>query len=76
MKPFGGRAGVDPTATARALWLETHHFPKGEEETQTATALAGNGNDRNGVKRNPKVDRKGPNYKTNPISRIARSDLA
>ena len=30
-------AGVDPTATARALWLETHHLPKGEEETQTAT---------------------------------------
>jgi hypothetical protein len=28
MKPHGGnKAGIDPTATARALWLETHPLP-------------------------------------------------
>ena len=40
-------AGVDLVVAARALWLETCPLPKGAEETKSATALAGIGNDRN-----------------------------
>jgi hypothetical protein len=69
-------AGVDPVVAARALWLETHPLPKGEQETKSPTALADVDNDRNGAKRDPKVGQKGPNYRTKPIARITPSDVA
>ena len=43
MKPRGGRsAGVDPTVTARALWLETHPLPTSADQmgSKSATSLA------------------------------------
>ena len=51
-------AGVDPVVVARALWLETHPLPNGEEDID---------NDQNSAKRDHKVGQKGANYKTKPI---------
>ena len=39
MKPHGGKMlGVDPTVTARALWLETHPLPTRLDEMGIAGA--------------------------------------
>ena len=42
MRPRGGKTGVDPTITARALWLETHPLPTTADRmgSERATSLA------------------------------------
>ena len=57
-------AGVDPTITARSLWLETHPLPTRPDEMGIAgaTSLAPI-ND----KRDRSLSKRGRNYKTKPI---------
>jgi hypothetical protein len=57
--------GVDPTITARSLWLETHPLPRspnkmGNESTSSAVVCADG----------KSVARRGPNDKTKPISGV------
>ena len=64
-------AGVDPTITARALWLETHPLPRspnkmGNESASSAVVCA----DGKNAKRDQPVVRRGPNDKTKPISGV------
>ena len=58
-------AGVDPTITARGLWLETHPLPTRPDEMGIAgaTSLAPI-ND----KRDRSLSKRGRNYKTKPIT--------
>jgi len=41
------KAGIDPTVTARALWLETHPLPTASDKVglEAATSIATIGND-------------------------------
>jgi len=62
-------AGIDPTVTARSLWLKTHSRATpdqlgGEDTTSVATPDA----DQGMVKREPSTRRRGRNYKTSPIN--------
>ena len=62
-------AGVDPTITARALWLETHPLPRAPDQVgnESATSLAAVGTDGR-AKRDRRVTKRGPNdKKTKPI---------
>ena len=58
-------AGVDPTVTARALWLETHPLPtsgdkKGSESASSTTAV---GADQKNAKRDRPITTSGPDDK-------------
>jgi ERF superfamily len=62
-------AGVDPTVTARALWLETHPLPTsadqmGSEGARSTTSVGG---DQQKAKRGQRITKSGPNDKTKPI---------
>jgi hypothetical protein len=60
--------GIDPTVTARALWLKTHPLPSahaGPRITNSVSATNGQQSDR---ERNQPEARRGRNYKTKPIS--------
>ncbi len=61
-------AGVDPTITARALWLETHPLPRAPHKmgNESATSLAAVGTDGK-AKRDRPVTKRGPNDKAKPI---------
>jgi ERF superfamily len=61
-------AGVDPTITARAMWLETHPLPRAPDKmgNESATSLAAVGTDEK-AKRDRPVTKLGPNDKTKPI---------
>jgi hypothetical protein len=63
------RADVDPTVTARVLWLETHPLPTIPDKTgvNDATAAAAVSTEKTNAKRNRPVSKRRPNYKTNPI---------
>jgi hypothetical protein len=56
-------AGVDPTITARGLWLETHPLPTRTDGMGifSATSIAP-------TKRNRSLNKRGRNYKTKPIT--------
>ena len=62
-------AGIDPTVTARALWLETHPLPRTPDKMgiDAATTLAAVGADRRNAKRDRPISKRGPNDKTKPI---------
>ena len=62
-------AGVDPTVTARALWLETHPLPTTPDKmgSEGATSLAAVGTDQRNAKRDRPISKRGPNDKTKPI---------
>jgi hypothetical protein len=62
-------AGVDPTVTARALWLETHPLPTsadqmGSEGARSTTAVGG---DQQEARRGRSITKSGPDDKTKPI---------
>jgi hypothetical protein len=61
------KAGIDPTAAARALWLETHPLPatsdKARVDDQTSVAINNSDPDRPLRKRDP-------NYETKPIVQV------
>jgi hypothetical protein len=65
------KAGIDPTLTARALWLETHPLPTISDQTRSEGPIAGNTNNsdlRNGRRgRQPRQRR--ANGKTKPIEK-------
>ena len=63
-------AGVDPTITARALWLETHPLPTISDTTgiDRPSSVAGAGTDQTNSKSDRPVTKGSPNRKTNPIS--------
>ena len=63
------KAGIDPTVTARALWLETRPLPTTPDKmgTDGATSVATVGTDQNKAKRGRPGSRRGPNSKTKPI---------
>jgi hypothetical protein len=62
-------AGVDPTTTARALWLETHPLPRSPDKmgNEGATSSAVVCTDGKNAKRDRPVTKRDPNDKTKPI---------
>ena len=69
------KSGIDPTATALALWRETHPLATDRNETPNdggAPALLADGSQR-GAKPGPKVSRQRSNNKTKPIIAVASS---
>ncbi len=67
-------AGVDPTITARALWLETHPLPAIPDSVNLDGPLseASVGTDQRNSKADLPVSKGGPNSKTNPIISVDR----
>ena len=63
------KVGIDPTATARALWLATHPLPTFPENmaVEGATSTAAHSAERNPA-RNHAAGKRSPNNETNPIS--------
>jgi ERF superfamily len=62
-------AGVDPTITARTLWLETHPLPAIPDtmDIDRPPSQAGVGTDQRNSKGDRPVSKRGPNRKPNPI---------
>ena len=62
-------AGIDPTFSARALWLETHPLPRTQDKMgiDVPTTLSAVGADQRNAKRDRPIEKRGPNSKTNPI---------
>jgi ERF superfamily len=63
------KAGIDPTVTARALWLETRPLPTTPDKMSTdgATSVGTVGTDQSKAKRGRPVSTRRPNDKTKPI---------
>jgi hypothetical protein len=70
------KSGIDPTATARALWLQTHPLltTPAEETIEDARTRVAVTPDLNSDANRPLAAR-GPNYKTKPIIRALPDDL-
>jgi hypothetical protein len=64
------RAGIDPTATARALWLETHPLPLAHAGPRVTNSASATNSQQSDSKRNQPTTCRGRNYKTNPISQL------
>jgi len=62
------KANVDPTVSARALWLETHPLPTAQDGIKGATSTVDIGTAQNNAKRDRLDSKRGPNYETKPIS--------
>ena len=64
------KTGIDPTVPARALWLETHPLPTASDKTslEGATSLAAVGTGQRSGKRDRPIGKRGPKYKTKPIT--------
>ena len=62
-------AGIDPTFSARALWLETHPLPRTQDKmgVDVPTTLSAVGADQRNAKRDRPIEKRGPNSKTKPI---------
>jgi hypothetical protein len=62
-------AGVDPTVTARALWLETHPLPTSGDQmsSESASSLTAVGADQKAAKRDRSITKSGPDDETKPI---------
>jgi hypothetical protein len=56
------KAGVDPTITARALWLETHPLPTISDQTRVEGLV--NNSDLRKPRHNQRSHKRGPNYET------------
>ena len=69
------KAGIDPTVTARALWLETHPLPtdSDKEGLQSGTSLAAIGTGQHGDRQ---IGKRGPKYKAKPIAADSPSALS
>jgi ERF superfamily protein len=63
------KAGIDPTVTARGLWLETHPLPatSGKMRITGTTRVAPVGADQSNAKRGRSVSKRSMIYKTKPI---------
>ena len=61
--------GIDPTAHARALWLDTHPLPAASDITdpERATSLGAVGSGQKSGKRDRPIGKRGPKCKTKPI---------
>jgi hypothetical protein len=62
-------AGIDPTFSARALWLETHPLPRTQDKmgVDVPTTLSAVGANQRNAKRDRPIEKRGPNSKTKPI---------
>ena len=62
-------AGIDPTISARSLWLETHPLPTAVDEmgSESATRLAAVGTDQRNANSDRPMGKRGQNSKTKPI---------
>jgi hypothetical protein len=62
-------AGVDPTITARALWLETHPLPTiaAAGDTDRPCSQASVGSDQSNSNGDRPIRKPGSNRRTNPI---------
>jgi hypothetical protein len=60
------KANIDPTVTARALWLDSHPLPANPDkiEPEGAPSVSALGSDQSSGKHNRPVHTRGPNYKT------------
>ncbi len=63
------KAGINPTATARALWLETHPLPAVSEKTHTEGPVSGVVD--HSVMDNRPPRKRGPSYEKKPIEKLA-----
>jgi hypothetical protein len=63
------KAGINPTATARALWLETHPLPAVSEKTHTEGPVSGIVD--HSVMDNRPPRKRGPSYQKKPIEKLA-----
>jgi hypothetical protein len=72
------KTGIDPTGSARALWLETHPLPTASDKMGTggATSAATVGSGQSKAKRGRPISRGGPNYETKPIAADLSSALS
>jgi ERF superfamily len=63
------KAGIDPSLSARALWLETHPLPTTSDKMgiDCSTSLAAVGTDQSTAKRDRRIGKRGANDETNPI---------
>jgi hypothetical protein len=61
-------AGVDPTVTARALWLETHPLPTSADQIGSGASPSTNtvGAGQQKAQRSPSITKSGPDDKTKP----------
>jgi len=63
------KVGIDPTVTARALWLETHPLPAISDKPRIEDpTVVGNSSDRRKARHDRPPRKPGPNDETNPIA--------
>jgi ERF superfamily len=65
------KSGIDPTAAARALWLETHPLPSDKARVEDPTSVVVNNSDRRSVEHDRPARKRGRNYETKPIEKVA-----
>jgi hypothetical protein len=65
------KAGIDPTLTARALWLKTHPLPAGSDKMHIEAVVAKKGDLKPRDGRQPRKG--GSNSETKPIEKPAIS---
>jgi hypothetical protein len=65
------KSGIDPTAAARALWLETHPLPSDKARVEDPTSVVVNNSDRRSVRHDRPPRKGGRNYETKPIEKVA-----
>jgi ERF superfamily len=70
------KAGIDPLAHARALWLTTHPLPKSPNtaDAEIGAPPAATSTRRKGKSARP-ADKRRANYKTKPIEKTAAHDI-
>jgi hypothetical protein len=59
--------GIDPTVTARALWLKTHPLPPTHTSTKVTNSASATNSPQSNSRHNQPVTRRGQNCKTKPI---------
>jgi ERF superfamily protein len=69
------KASIDPTVTARALWLETHPLPtiSDQRRIEGSTLVVGNDSDLKSAKRDRPPRNRSSNGETKPIAKAAIS---
>jgi hypothetical protein len=68
------KAGIDPTLTARALWLQTHPLPAGSDQTRIEGPIFGNANgDLRNARRGRQPRQGDTNSETKPVEKAATS---
>jgi ERF superfamily len=67
-----GKAGIEPTAAARALWLETHPLPaiSHKARVEDPTLVVVHNGDRRKVRHDRPRRKRGRNYETKPIEKV------